>query len=299
MRQFKVSLGAFAVIVVLLISQLLTASSAHAAASRQTNYTIRQVPTSAFSLQLPWPTGQQHKINGGYTYGCGDHTGRDYYAVDFNLSANSQVSAIMAGTAHTVYGNTGYGNYIWILHSGNFVSLYGHLNSFAIADGTSVSQGQLIGLSGSTGNSTGPHLHFTLHSNATTQWNGSAYKPEPMSSYTGFGNYGFCTGRVSPMYTSTSPTPSSQHAVPQAVVNQGLINIYFRGTDGALHQTHWVNGGWVTDMPSSTPMGGDPNAVVNQLLINIYFRGTDGALHQTHWVNGGWVTDVPSTGPLA
>ena len=53
---------------------------------------------------------------------------------------------------------------------------------------------------------------------------------------------------------SLSTPHSSQHAVPQAVVNQGLINIYFRGTDGALHQTHWVNGGWVTDTPSTGPL---------------------------------------------
>lgn len=161
-------------------------------------------------LELPWPSGQKHNINGGYTYGCGDHTGRDAYAIDFALPSGSQVSAVAQGTAHTVSGKTGYGNYIWISNPNNFVSLYAHLKSFAIKDGQSVRRGQLIGYSGSTGNSTGPHLHFTLRSNATTQFNGNAAKPEPMSGYVDFGNWGInqpnCnTNNPSPMFTSSFP----------------------------------------------------------------------------------------------
>src|SRR5579859_848545 len=149
-------------------------------------------PPKAPLLQLPWPSGQQHDINGGYTYDCGDHgppppTGNplDYYAIDFALPMDSQVSAVAAGTAHVVpdKGN-GYGNYIWIQHANNFVSLYGHLDTFKITDGQVVKQGQMIALSGSTGNSTGPHLHFSLRSGASSDTTGTAYMPEPMSGYT-------------------------------------------------------------------------------------------------------------------
>src|SRR5712692_3391961 len=89
------------------------------------------------SLQLPWPTGQKHNINGGYTYHCPDHIGLDNYAIDFALSSGSQVSAVAAGTAHLAHyrGGVGYGNYVWISHANNFVSLYGHLSSFAVTDG--------------------------------------------------------------------------------------------------------------------------------------------------------------------
>lgn len=56
----------------------------------------------------------------------------------------------------------GYGYYVVIVHAGGFISLYGHLSSYAIADGTQVNQDTVIGYEGSTGNSTGPHLHFEI-----------------------------------------------------------------------------------------------------------------------------------------
>jgi murein DD-endopeptidase MepM/ murein hydrolase activator NlpD len=56
----------------------------------------------------------------------------------------------------------GYGNYIILLHSTGLKSLYGHLLSIGVTEGESVKRGQLIGLVGSTGNSTGPHTHFEL-----------------------------------------------------------------------------------------------------------------------------------------
>src|SRR5947209_6271346 len=66
-------------------------------------------------LQLPWPTGTEHRITDGNIYGEGDHTGRDAFAIDFALY-NAPVSAVAAGCAHIhqeVQGNS-YGNYIWI-----------------------------------------------------------------------------------------------------------------------------------------------------------------------------------------
>src|SRR4051812_48695819 len=50
-------------------------------------------------LQLPWPTGQVHWIQYGYSYNCGDHVGRDLYAIDFQFSAGQPVSAVADGTA--------------------------------------------------------------------------------------------------------------------------------------------------------------------------------------------------------
>jgi murein DD-endopeptidase MepM/ murein hydrolase activator NlpD len=59
-------------------------------------------------------------------------------------------------------GLCGYGRYVVIVHAGGFTTLYGHLSGYAVADGTQVDKDTVIGYEGSTGNSTGPHVHFEI-----------------------------------------------------------------------------------------------------------------------------------------
>jgi murein DD-endopeptidase MepM/ murein hydrolase activator NlpD len=56
----------------------------------------------------------------------------------------------------------GYGRYVIVVHAGGFTSLYGHMSGWAVADGTQVAKDTVIGYEGSTGASTGPHLHFEI-----------------------------------------------------------------------------------------------------------------------------------------
>lgn len=68
-----------------------------------------------------------------------------------------------AGTVHTtVYGYTGYGHYIIVDHGGGWMTLYGHLSEIYVVEEEKVGPGTVIGAVGSTGNSTGPHLHFEM-----------------------------------------------------------------------------------------------------------------------------------------
>lgn len=69
----------------------------------------------------------------------------------------------------------GYGNYVMISHAGGKMTVYGHLTSLTVSTGQTVSRGQVIGYVGSTGNSTGPHLHYEC------RLNGVRYNP--MSEY--------------------------------------------------------------------------------------------------------------------
>lgn len=88
-----------------------------------------------------------------------------YNAVDIGVPIGTRVTASAAGkvivSRNSGY-NGGYGNYIVISHPNGTQTLYAHLNSTAIAQGSNVEQGQLIGYSGTTGRSTGPHLHFEV-----------------------------------------------------------------------------------------------------------------------------------------
>ncbi|MFA4871679.1 MAG: peptidoglycan DD-metalloendopeptidase family protein [Patescibacteria group bacterium] len=86
------------------------------------------------------------------------HTG-----VDIACAVNSEIRAAQSGVVSRVqYSRVGYGNNITINHGSGKQTLYGHLNKIYVTAGQTVSAGQVIGSEGSTGRSTGPHLHFEV-----------------------------------------------------------------------------------------------------------------------------------------
>ncbi len=87
-------------------------------------------------------------------------------AVDLANHLGTPVMAAAAGTvliARTGGWNGGYGNYVVINHPNGTQTVYGHLEKVLTTAGTRVDQGEEIGLLGTTGNSTGPHVHFEIH----------------------------------------------------------------------------------------------------------------------------------------
>ncbi|MFB6616501.1 LysM peptidoglycan-binding domain-containing M23 family metallopeptidase [Streptomyces sp. NPDC056367] len=98
----------------------------------------------------------QYKVAGSM-WSSGYHTG-----VDFIASSGTTVRAVGAGTVVSAGWGGAYGNEVVIRHADGMYSQYGHLSSLSVSVGQSVTAGQTIGLSGSTGNSTGPHLHFEI-----------------------------------------------------------------------------------------------------------------------------------------
>lgn len=86
------------------------------------------------------------------------HTG-----VDLSAPLGTLVMAAADGVVVAVgHGASGYGNFVVIAHGGGIATLYGHLLDTSVSVGQTVARGQVIGLEGSTGFSTGPHLHFEL-----------------------------------------------------------------------------------------------------------------------------------------
>jgi len=90
---------------------------------------------------------------------------RQHWGVDLTASYNANIVAAASGTVITSAYSTSYGNYIVISHGNGWTTLYAHLNSRKVSVGDTVARGQLIGLAGSTGVSTGAHLHFEVSIN--------------------------------------------------------------------------------------------------------------------------------------
>jgi LysM repeat protein len=106
---------------------------------------------------------------GGFIWPSGNHyvSGNDYWsghlAIDIAAGLGTSVWASDSGVIVFAGGSTvGYGNMVMIDHGNGWQTLYGHLSQVNVGCGQSVGQGQTIGLAGSTGNSTGPHLHFEM-----------------------------------------------------------------------------------------------------------------------------------------
>jgi murein DD-endopeptidase MepM/ murein hydrolase activator NlpD len=88
--------------------------------------------------------------------------GHFHSGVDLAEPSGTPVRATLAGLAHVVASSTGYGLHVVLDHGHGLSSLYAHLSRVAVADGDAVAAGEVIGAVGSSGNSTGPHLHFEI-----------------------------------------------------------------------------------------------------------------------------------------
>jgi murein DD-endopeptidase MepM/ murein hydrolase activator NlpD len=101
-----------------------------------------------------WPT--RGRVSSEY----GRRWGRLHAGIDISASRGTSIWAARSGIVIFAGRQSGYGNVVIIDHGGGFTTLYGHQSRLAVRDGQSVGQGRTIGYVGSTGRSTGNHLHF-------------------------------------------------------------------------------------------------------------------------------------------
>lgn len=109
-------------------------------------------PTEGGIISSPYGA-RTGPIEGGYDW----HAGIDI-AVDFG----TPVYASGAGLVEQAEYNGGYGRYVRINHQNGYETAYGHMSSLAVSPGQQVAKGEIIGFAGSTGYSTGPHVHFEV-----------------------------------------------------------------------------------------------------------------------------------------
>ena len=119
---------------------------------------------------LIWPTPSCTTNSSAYGWRIHPIYGtRKFHAgEDIPAGYGAQILAAASGRVVTAGWVSGYGNYTVIDHGGGLMTAYGHQSSFAVSVGQTVTQGQVIGYVGSTGNSTGPHLHFEVYVNGAT-----------------------------------------------------------------------------------------------------------------------------------
>jgi murein DD-endopeptidase MepM/ murein hydrolase activator NlpD len=122
-----------------------------------------QTVMQALGPRVAWPA--RGPISSPFGYRPDPFTGvrRFHAGIDIAVDADTPIKAAMDGTVADVGYNGDFGNYVILNHANGFQTLYGHMTKASVPEGMKVAQGDVIGLSGNTGYSTGPHLHFGLY----------------------------------------------------------------------------------------------------------------------------------------
>ena len=131
-----------------------------------------------------WPLPSYKNLSSLYAGRIDPFTGKPatHTGIDVPAPKGTKVLAAKSGTVLTsAYNAGGYGNYVVVRHSSGNTTLYAHLSSRSVKEGDSVKQGQVVGLVGSTGRSTGNHLHYEIRVNdvridPVTKYTGLTYK---------------------------------------------------------------------------------------------------------------------------
>ena len=135
----------------------------------QTQTVQKEVVVQSFAGGFIWPCPASHRITS--TFGGRASPGgigsTNHKGIDIGAPTGTQAVAAASGAVYYVGYNVARGNYVMVNHGGGFVTVYQHLSGFNCSVGQAVNAGDCIGFVGSTGYSTGPHLHFEIVINGT------------------------------------------------------------------------------------------------------------------------------------
>ena len=137
----------------------------------QTSYVVAATGMNTSTTKVPLGISLIRPVSGVVTSRFGARWGRGHKGTDIGASYGAPIVAAAGGTVSvSQYGyNGGYGNYVIINHGNGVQTLYAHCSSLAATVGEYVSQGEVIAYVGSTGNSTGNHLHLEIRVNGVAQ----------------------------------------------------------------------------------------------------------------------------------
>jgi murein DD-endopeptidase MepM/ murein hydrolase activator NlpD len=142
-------------------------------------YPVKNITVTQYFGNTAFSTKNPQVYNGS------GHNGIDF-AVSVGTALYSAADGVVLGTGNTdeSCGGASYGKWVLIKHNNGLTTLYAHMSSFSVSGGQSVTLGQKIGLSGNTGYSTGPHLHFTVYASDAVHISGpTEYKSKSCGTY--------------------------------------------------------------------------------------------------------------------
>lgn len=128
---------------------------------------IRKMSTQSKSVTAMSMPISTDKVTSPFGYRINPVTGRPgiHGGIDLKASVGNKVHAALAGTVLKAKYSSDYGYFVMIDHGNGLITLYGHCSELIVKAGDKVKQGQVVSLSGNTGRSTGPHLHFEVRIN--------------------------------------------------------------------------------------------------------------------------------------
>jgi len=122
-------------------------------------------PSGVVAVGAPSAAGLVWPVQGTITSGFGMRWGRMHEGIDIAGGSGTPIAAAATGTVIVAGPNGGYGNLVVVDHGGGLSTAYAHLSSIAVSTGQTVGQGSVVGGMGTTGHSTGVHLHFEVRVN--------------------------------------------------------------------------------------------------------------------------------------
>ncbi|MEU7935047.1 peptidoglycan DD-metalloendopeptidase family protein [Micromonospora echinofusca] len=203
---------------------------------------------AAPTFKVPFPCGQSWS---GQT-----RTGHSpAYAVDFNRTDDlgDPVVASAPGTVDIVrdLGGTSYGKYVRINHGGGYTTYYAHLTGFNVSVGQTVGYGKVIGWVGSTGGSTGPHLHYEQRLNGAdiqVRFNGALALYWGTKTYTSDNGCGSSSGSGTVNTSGTPLTvrsgPGTGYAAVGTVADGAKVTIYCQTSGTSVTGTYGTSTIW-------------------------------------------------------
>lgn len=166
LRHESTDLGAQQAHITSLIQAQEQADAARAAAAEADSGRSSGSAVSRGALRSP--AGLRWPLSGVVTSEYGPRWGGFHPGIDIAAGYGTPIGAAKAGVVIYAGYDGGYGNYVCVDHGGGISTCYAHQSQIAVSQGQAVSQGETIGYEGSTGDSTGPHVHFEVRINGAT-----------------------------------------------------------------------------------------------------------------------------------